>query len=134
MPMITVRYVTPADRGNLKPRVAALATQLAAEYLNKDPKVTAVLVEGADPRAWFVAGSNPTDENLSAYWIDVKITAGTNSKAETTAFVKAAHAGMRDILGTVHEECYVLVHAVDGHAYGFGGRTQEGRWASANPG
>jgi 4-oxalocrotonate tautomerase len=134
MPMIIVRYVTPTAQADLQPKIASLASKLAAEHLKKDPKVTAVLVEAADPKAWFVAGSNPTEQNLGAYWIDVKITAGTNVKGDTTAFIKAAHAGIRNLLGAVHEESYVLVHAVDGHSYGFGGRTQEGRWSAANPG
>jgi 4-oxalocrotonate tautomerase len=134
MPMITVRYVTPKDAPEMPGKIAALASHLAAEQLKKDPKVTAVLVEGADPKGWFVAGSHPTELGLSAYWIDVKVTAGTNLKTETTAFIKAAHEGMQKLLGNVHEESYVLVHAVDGHAYGFGGRTQEGRWSAANPG
>ena len=134
MPMITVRYVTPKGTPELPGQIATLASRLAAEQLKKDPKVTAVLVEDADPNDWFVAGSHPTELGLSAYWIDVKVTAGTNLKTETTAFIKAAHDGMQKLLGNVHEESYVLLHAVDGHAYGFGGRTQEGRWSAANPG
>ena len=134
MPMIQIRYVTPSGVGEQTAQIASTVAKLAAEHLKKDLNVTAVLVEAAEPKSWFVAGSNPTDENLSAYWIDVKVTSGTNVKGETTAFIKAAHQAMRGILGPVHEECYVLVHAVDGHAYGFGGRTQEGRWAESNPG
>lgn len=71
---------------------------------------------------------------LLALWLDIKITQGTNTKAETTAFVKAAFAGMEAILGKLHRECYVFVHAVDGDAYGYGGRTQNGRWAASHPG
>jgi len=41
---------------------------------------------------------------------------------------------MAALLGPLHEESYVLVHAVDGDTYGYGGRTQNGRWAAANPG
>jgi 4-oxalocrotonate tautomerase len=55
-------------------------------------------------------------------------------KADTTAFVRAVFDGMSALLGPIHEESYVLVHAVDGDAYGYGGRTQNGRWAAANPG
>ncbi len=91
------------------------------------------LVERANTRSWFVAGENLVDESVSAYWVDIKITAGTNTKDETTALVQAAHRAMREVLGPVHEESYVLVHAVDGHAYGFGGRTQERRWSAAHP-
>lgn len=134
MPMIIVRYVTPEPHPELRPRIAELAARLGAEKLGKDPAVTAVLVEAADPDGWFIAGSSPTKAGLSAFWLDIKITAGTNTKAETTAFVKAAYEGMEGLLGPLHEECYVYVHETNGDAYGFGGRTQNGRWAAANPG
>ncbi|MBM0207216.1 4-oxalocrotonate tautomerase family protein [Micromonospora sp. STR1s_5] len=134
MPMITVRYVTASPRLDLRSDVARLANRLGAERLGKDPNVTAVLVEEADPQGWFIAGKRPTDAGLSAFWLDIKITAGTNTKAETTSFVQAAFAGMGELIGPLHEECYVFVHAVDGDGYGYGGRTQNGRWAVANPG
>lgn len=134
MPMITIRYVTPRPRPELRGEIAALAARLGADRLGKDPGVTAVLVEPAEPESWFVAGKHPTEAGLSAFWLDIKITGGTNTKAETTAFVRAAFAGMEALLGPLHDESYVLVHSVDGDAYGFGGRTQNGRWAAANPG
>jgi 4-oxalocrotonate tautomerase len=134
MPMITVRYVTPKPRTELRSQIAALAARLGAQYLGKDQSVTAVLVEAADPEGWFIAGKRPTEAGLSAFWLDIKITAGTNDKTETTQFVRAAFEGMKDLLGPLHEESYVLVHAADGDAYGYGGRTQNGRWAAAHPG
>lgn len=134
MPMITVRYVTPEPAPQLRRAIADLATGLAAETLRKDPAVTAVLVEQADPQGWFVAGALPAEDGVSAFWMDIKITQGTNTKAETAAFVKATWDGMARLLGSLHEESYVLVHAVDGDAYGYGGRTQNGRWAAAHPG
>lgn len=132
MPMITVRYVTPAQRRVERSAVAALAARLGAEALGKDPGVTAVLVEPAEPEGWFIAGERPTDAGLSAFWMDIKITAGTNTKVETARFVREAFQGMAELLGRLHEESYVLVHAVDGHAYGYGGRTQEDRWAASS--
>lgn len=134
MPMITVRYVTPTPRPELHQKIAELAASLGAEKLGKDRQVTVVLVEPADPGSWYIAGSRPTEAGLSAFWLDIKITAGTNTRAETTAFVKAAYEGMEALIGPLHEECYVYVHATDGDAYGYGGRTQNGRWAAANPG
>ena len=131
MPMITVRYVTPQGGPELRSEVAALASRLAAERLGKDPSVTAVLAEPAEPSSWFVAGQLPTEAGLSAFWLDIKITAGTNLKTDTTAFVVGAFEGMARLLGPLHEESYVLVHAVDGDAYGYGGRTQNDRWAAA---
>lgn len=134
MPMITVRYVTPSPRPDLRREIARAASRLAAEKLGKDPAVTAVLVEEADPEGWFIAGEQPARAGLSAFWLDIKITAGSNVKAETAAFVAATHEAMKGLLGPLHEESYVLVHAVDGDAYGYGGRTQNGRWAETHPG
>ncbi len=134
MPMIQVRYVTPAPRPELRGDVAALASRLGAERLGKDPGVIAVLVEAADPESWFVAGRHPALEDaLAAFWLDIKITAGTNVKEETAAFIRAAFDGMAALLGPLHDESYVCVHAVDGDAYGYGGRTQNQRWAAAHP-
>lgn len=134
MPMIIVRYVGPSPRPELRAEVASTAARLAAEHLGKDPGVTAALVEEADPDGWFIAGERPAERGLSAFWLDIKITAGTNVKGETTRFVSAVFEAMGAILGPLHEESYVLVHAVDGDAYGYGGRTQNGRWAEAHPG
>jgi 4-oxalocrotonate tautomerase len=134
MPMITVRYVTPTPRPELRPAIAKLAARLGAEKLGKDPNVTAVLVEQADPDGWFIGGKKPTEEGLSAFWLDFKITVNSNTRAETTAFVKAAYQGMEELLGPLHEECYVYVHETNADAYGYGGRTQNGRWAANNPG
>ncbi len=133
MPMITVRYVTPKAGEDIRRPIAALAARLAHEKLGKDPTVTAVLVEAADPKGWFIAGKLPAEEGLSAFWLDIKISAGSNTKEETSSFVKAAFEEMTALLGKVHQESYVLVHAADGDAYGYGGRTQNARWASAHP-
>ena len=134
MPMITVRYVTPEPRPELPEQIATLATRLAADHLGKRPEVTAVLVEPAAPGSWFVAREDPTRLGLSAFWLTITITAGTNVRAETAAFIRAAFDGMQELLGPVRDENYVLVQAVDGDAYGYGGRTQNARWADAHLG
>lgn len=134
MPMITVRYVTPTPRPELRARIAGLARRLGAETLGRSAQVTAVLVEEADPLGWFIGEDHPTDAGLSAFWMDFKMTAGTSTKAETTAFVRAALDGMAALLGTLHEACSVLVHAGDGDTSGYGGRTQNGRWTAAHLG
>ena len=116
MPMVTIRYVTPELRPDLPEQIAALATRLAADHLSKRPEVTAVLVEPAAPGSWFVAGQNPTQLELSAFWLTITITAGTNVKAETAAFIRAAFDGMQELLGPVHEESYVLARRTHARA------------------
>jgi len=57
-----------------------------------------------------------------------------NTPSVTARFVREAFVGTEAILGPLHPESYVLVQAADGHAHGYGGRTQEARLAEANPG
>ena len=94
MPMIIVRYVTPESRSGLREQVAELARSLGQEVLGKDPNVTAVLVEEADPDGWFIAGQRPARAGKAAFWLDFKGTAGTNTKDETTKFVHEVFVGM----------------------------------------
>ena len=63
MPMITIRYVTPEPRPQLREQVAELARSLGHNVLGKDPNVTAVLVEEADPDGWFIAGERPAQSS-----------------------------------------------------------------------
>ena len=134
MPMIVVHYMTPRPHAGLKAEIAQRAARLAAECLGKDPAVTAVLVKEAAPGEWFIAGREPAAQGYAAFWLDIKVTHGTNTKAEATAFVRMAYDEMAELLGPVNSESYVYVHAADGDAYGYGGRTQNGRWAATHPG
>lgn len=129
MPMIKARYTKPQDGRDPKQDVAALLSRLTAEILHKDPAVTAVLVESAEPGDWIVAGSSVADQRIGTFYVEVSITDHTNIKGETTEWVRRVYDEMNALLGPVHEASYVLVHAVDGDAYGYGGLTQNLRWA-----
>lgn len=129
MPMIKVRYTKSHDGRNLKHEVAALLSRLTAEILHKDPEVTAVLVEDAEPSDWIVAGSSAAEQKIGSFYVEVSITEQTNTKDETTEWVRRVYDEMKAVVGPVHEASYVLVHAVDGDAYGYGGLTQNLRWA-----
>ena len=131
MPMITVIYATPRSTTGLKQAIAATASGLAAEILGKDPKVTAVLVEEASAQDWFCGGQPLAEAGLASFWLDIRVTDGTNTKDETAAFVAAAFGEMGKLLGPLHEESYCHVHDVRGDAYGYGGLTQEYRYVRA---
>jgi len=128
MPLITVRYATSRTSPTLKADVAALASRLAAEILHKDPKVTAVIVEAADPANWFAGGVSLAEQKLASFWLDIRITDGTNTKDEKADFVAEAFRRMGELLGPLHNETYVHVNDVRGDAYGYGGLTQERRY------
>lgn len=129
MPMIKARYTKPQDKRDPKHDIAAMLSRVTAEILHKNPAVTAVLVESAEPDDWIVAGSGVSDLKLGTFYVEVSITEHTNLKDETTAWVRRVYDEMNALVGPVHEASYVLVHAVDGDAYGYGGLTQNLRWA-----
>jgi 4-oxalocrotonate tautomerase len=66
--------------------------------------------------------------HLGAFWLDIRITDGTNTREEKAAFIAAAFAKMNELIGPLHSESYVHVNEVRGDAYGFGGVTQNERY------
>ena len=131
MPLITVTVSTPHQKVLDKAAVAAEVARLSTTILDKDPKVTAVIVTRVPSDDWFCCGKSLTEEWLASFWLDIHITDGTNTKDEKAAFVAAAFETMGRLLGPLHEESYVHVHDVRGDAYGYGGLTQERRYIAA---
>ncbi len=128
MPLITIRYATSRRSATSAADLAAAATRLAADILHKDPKVTAVIAERADPADWFAGGASLAAQGLASFWLDIRIVDGTNTKDEKADFVAAVFRAMAELLGPLHHESYVHVHDVRADAYGFGGLTQERRY------
>ena len=128
MPLITITYASQRQSPSLKAEIAAAVTDLTAKILRKDPKVTAVIVQAADPENWFAGGASLAAQSLASYWIDVHVSEGTNTKDEKSAYLAAVFARMAELLGPLHHETYLHVDEVRGDAYGFGGLTQERRY------
>lgn len=128
MPMITVQYATPTGKAGLAPAIAATVAKFNASILGKDPNITAINVEESDAATWFIGGKPLTQHQLAAFWVDVRITDGTNTREEKAAFVAAVFEAMKGLLGPLHNECYVHVDDVRGDAYGYGGLTQNERY------
>lgn len=127
MPLIIVRYSTPY----LTPRkaeIAAAVTELSSTILRKDPKVTALIVEAADPADWYAGGATLAEHKLASFWVDIHISDGTNTKDEKAAFIAKLFERMGELLGPLHNESYAYVHDAPADAYGFGGLTQERRY------
>jgi 4-oxalocrotonate tautomerase len=127
MPMITIQYASPQRTAAGADAIAQAAATLSAEILHKDPAVTAVTVEEIDPARWFIAGKPLAQHGLAAFWLDIRVTDGTNTRDDKAAFVAAAFDRMNELIGPLHTECYVHVNDARGDAYGYGGLTQNER-------
>lgn len=130
MPMISIQYTSPRRSADLPGKIAQAARQLSTDILHKDPDVTAVVVEEIDDAKWFVGGKSLAEHRLAGFWLDIRITDGTNTREEKAAFVAAAFAHMNELIGPLHHESYVHVDDVRGDAYGYGGLTQNDRYAA----
>ena len=128
MPLITVSYSSSRQAASLKADIAAAVTELTANILHKDPKVTAVIVKSVDASDWFAGGASLAEQKLASFWLDVHVSEGTNTKDEKAAYLAAMFARMGELLGPLHHESYLHVNEVRGDAYGFGGLSQERRY------
>jgi 4-oxalocrotonate tautomerase len=134
MPIITVKYATSRTATGLKSAIARSASDLAANVLHKDPKITAVVVEAVDPADWFCGGHSLAESGLASFWLDIHITDGSNTKDEKAAFIAAVFKRMGELLGPLHVESYVHANDVRADGYGFGGVTQEQRYVASKLG
>lgn len=130
--MITLRISHPRPEP-LVAEAARLASALTERWLEKDPAVTAVEVTVTPTSHWFVAGRPLAEQQLAAFFLEVRISAGTNTKDQKARFVAEAFQGFRALLGPLNSESYVYVIDANPDAYGFGGLTQERRYIEGRP-
>ena len=130
MPILNIKVSRPAS-AELTQRITTRIAELTARILKKPPEVTAITVTYVPPEHWVVAGRTLVEHGKSSFYLDIKVTEGTNTKDEMGHYVAQVFAAFREILGDLHEESYVYVEEVHGFAYGYGGRTQEHRYVAA---
>lgn len=127
MPYIRVRIATnQTDRPTAK--VAQMVTNLAVQVLGKNAAAAVADVQFQDPSTWFVGGESMLATHETGFYVEIKVTAGTNTRDQTAAFVKQVFEQMQAIFGDVAATSYVVVHSVDSANWGYGGQTQEYRY------
>jgi 4-oxalocrotonate tautomerase len=132
MPSLTIAYSTPlAPSPTRKGEVARLLTELTERHLGKARPLTAVTVAEIAAEDWFVGGRSLADLGQASHHVVVRVTEGTNTKAEKARFLAAVHDGLAHLLGRSRPESYVIVEEVRADAWGYGGETQEYRTVAA---
>jgi len=127
MPLLNLKLSVPPST-ELAQAAAALLSEHSQRLLGKDPALTAVVVEFINPAHWVVGGQPLSAQQRHSFWLDIKITDETNTKAEKARFISAVFEAFALLLGELHEESYIHVHDARAAAYGYGGRTQEARY------
>src|SRR5204863_1879446 len=75
-------------------------TEITRRVLRKAPNVTSVALTFVAPSNWIVGGRSLKDQGLASFWLDIKVTAGTNTKDEKAAYLTEIFAFMREHLGS----------------------------------
>ncbi len=131
MPFIHVRYSTPTER-DLRQPIASLVTETTAKVLGKNADLTAVVVEQVPASDWFIGSRTLAEHRKATFFVEVRVTRGTNVKTELAAYLRETFRSMEALLGPVHVESYIHVHEAEGDAYGYGGLSQDARWVRSS--
>lgn len=132
MPYLNAKLST-APSSALTAALAEQLTELTAERLHKQRDLTAVAVEYLPPSQWHIGGRMLGELGLTSFYLDVKVTEGTNTEDEKAAFVAQAYAALEALLGNLHPTSYIVIHEVPGNAWGYQGQTQAARHARNQP-
>jgi 4-oxalocrotonate tautomerase len=103
MPHINVTVSGKTDP-TLSARIAQQITELTRAHLQKEPAVTAVAITFIAPENWFVGGRSLASQNTNSFWLDIKVTEGTNTKVQMAAYLDAVFSEMTKLLNAVHED------------------------------
>ena len=130
MPYLNVRVAMKESPAIAEKIVSILMTH-TTYLLGKKPEVTSIAVDFVSPDVWFVGGSQVSVQNAVTFYLDIKVTDGTNTKAEKAKYVKEVFSDFDTILGPVTPASYIVIDDVRADSWGFQGKTQEYRFVQA---
>jgi 4-oxalocrotonate tautomerase len=126
MPTLNLILSPPQDPVRLAALAEAL-TAITAATLGKRAEVTAVLIDERPAAHWAIGGKTPQRPTA---WLEIKVTAGTNTSEQKAAFIAAAFAELQHQIapgGQLEAASYVIVHELPAADWGYGGQTQRAR-------
>lgn len=127
MPMITLQISRTLD-ADTRVAVIRAVTDLTAEVLGKKRELTALALSHVEQ--WSV-GAEDVGGSLVAFHLEVRVTAGTNTKPEKSAYIYAVWQTLDELVGPLHPASYIVVTDVAADSWGYAGETQELRHVRA---
>lgn len=130
MPTLQVKTSRPQNPATYA-ALAAELTRLTALHLHKRPEVTAVMFEELPTAHWYIGGQAA---QATTAFLEISITAGTNTVAQKSAFITAVFAALTHSLGqgqTLEKASYVVVRELPTTDWGYDGQSQAARKAAA---
>jgi 4-oxalocrotonate tautomerase len=125
MPTLQLK-ISPSAAPAVQAALARELTALTASILGKRPEVTALMIEELPAARWYI-GAAPVPRGTA--WLEISVTAGTNTAQQKAAFIAAAFAALQLHLGAgqpLAPASYVIVRELPASDWGYAGQTQ---WA-----
>jgi len=122
MPFVSATLCAEPSPG-LSARAVLTLTDLTVKVLGKERERTTVAVHYVPEAQWAVGGVLL----VRGFYVEAKITAGTNSREEKARYIREVHRALHALLGGVSG--YVALDEIASESWGHGGETQEVRYA-----
>ena len=122
MPYINIK-LNAKESDELREKIANIVLENTTTILNKKADVTSVLVEFVTQNSWSVGG-----KNCVTFYLDIKITKGTNTKEQKANYIKKCYNDFQELLGEITPASYIVIDEIDADSWGFEGLTQEYRY------
>ncbi len=127
MPYLNAK-ISGSQSVDITSKVASVLADLTVEALKKKRELTSIAVEFVPPTQWFVGGPSVAAQSAATFYLDIKVTEGTNTKDEKAVYVLKVFTAMEALLGKLHPASYIVIHEVRADAWGYQGSTQEFRY------
>ena len=113
--------------------IAHVLTELTATVLGKQRALTSVVIHATPPGHWYIDGQRLAGQPLVTFYLDIKITEGTNTKNDKAAYVRQVFDAVAMVFGPLAPASYIVLHEVHADAWGYEGQTQEWRYIRGKP-
>ncbi len=127
MPYLNAKICAPQSPETTN-KIAAFLTELTAEVLGKKKELTSVAVEYVSANEWFIGGTSLASQGLATFYLDIKVTEGTNTKNQKASYIQKVFAAFESVLGNLNPASYIVIHEVRADSWGYEGATQEFRY------
>jgi 4-oxalocrotonate tautomerase len=130
MPILNLTLSGTPDSA-LSARTAATLSEITTRILHKSAAHTSITVNYQKADHWFVGGASLEAQSKASFFLDILISAESNTNREKAAYIAAVFAEMEATLGELHPISYVHVHEANPEAWGYDGKIQKHRYVSA---
>lgn len=127
MPFINISVAGPELSDAQKQRLFDETTRLMKDVMNKNSELTSVRIDQFPGGNWAVGGTPTHVRGEVGAHMDIKVTAGTNTEDEKADMIRHGMTMLKDVVGSVPEASYIVIHELDARDWGYDGRTQQAR-------